>query len=151
MISEIFKSSVKKQKNGVVIYPNDLFDQRVQEEMIRADEYKSYFVYAEIDFTAIRNSLPPEQEGKFWDAVLKSFATKGRGSDVIGMLENDEGIGIIMLDSKMDGWHRLVGRIKEFSKTSISDIETPISTIKAFVYPAYIDAEKPSTVQESIA
>ena len=65
MISEIFKSSVKKQKNGVVIYPNDLFDQRVQEEMIRADEYKSYFVYAEIDFTAIRNSLPSEQEGKF--------------------------------------------------------------------------------------
>jgi len=151
MISEFFQSSVKKQKNGVFIYPNDLFDLRIQEEMIRADEYKSYFVYAEIDFTAIRNALPNEQEGKFWDAVLKTFATKGRGSDIVGMLENDEGIGIIMLDSKMDGWHRLLGRIKEFSKDSISNIEKPLSSIKAFVYPAYLDTESPTKVQETVA
>ncbi|MBP5248097.1 MAG: hypothetical protein J6Z31_09615 [Fibrobacter sp.] len=151
MISEVFLSSVKKQKNRLVIYPNDLFDQRVQEEMIRADEYKSYFVYAEIDFGAVRKALPNDQEGKFWDAVFKSFATKGRGSDVIGMLENDEGIGVIMLDSKMDGWDRLVGRIKEFSKNSISNIENPLGTIKAFVYPAYIDTESPAAAQESIS
>ncbi len=150
MISENFLSSVKKQKNSVVIYPNDLFDQRIQEEMIRTDEYKSYFVYAEIYFDAIRKALPSDQEGKFWDAVFKSFATKGRGSDIIGMCENDEGIGIIMLDSKMDGWLRLVGRIKEFTKNSISNIENPLSTIKAFVYPAYIDTESPTPVQESL-
>ena len=70
---------------------------------------------------------------------------------IIGMLENDEGIGVLMLDSKMDGWDRLVGRIKEFSKNSISNIENPLGTIKAFVYPAYIDTESPAAAQESIS
>ena len=151
MIPEFFHSYIKKQKNGVVLYPNGLFDQRVQEEMIRADEYKSYFVYAEIDFDSIRNALPQDQEKKFWEAVFKSFATKGRGSDVLGILENESGVGIIMLDSKMDGWDRLVGRIKEFTKNSINDIGKPLNTIKAFVYPAYIDSETPEATQEAHA
>lgn len=151
MIPEFFQSYMKKQKNGVVLYPNDLFDQRVQEEMIRADEYKSYFVYAEIDFDSIRNALPQDQEEKFWEAVFKSFATKGRGSDVLGILENESGVGIIMLDSKMDGWDRLVGRIKEFTKNSINDIDKPLNTIKAFVYPAYIDSKTPEATQEAHA
>jgi len=151
MIPEFFHSYIKKQKNGVVLYPNDLFDQRVQEEMIRADEYKSYFVYAEIDFDSIRNALPQDQEEKFWEAVFKSFATKGRGSDVLGILENESGVGIIMLDSKMDGWDRLVGRIKEFTKNSINDIDKPLNTIKAFVYPAYINSETPEATQEAHA
>ena len=149
MIPEFFHRYIKKQKNGVVLYPNDLFDQRVQEEMIRADEYKSYFVYAEIDFDSIRNALPKDQEEKFWEAVFKSFATKGRGSDVLGLLENESGVGIIMLDSTMDGWDRLVGRIKEFSKNFIIDFGKPLSTIKAFVYPAYLDSKTPAAAQEN--
>lgn len=137
MISKFFQDYVKKQKYGLVIYPNDLFELRIQEEMIRADEYKSFFVYAEMDFTAIQKALPKDEEEKFWDAVFKGIATKGRGSDVVGLLEN--GIGFIMLDSKMDGWLRLVGRFKEFAKNSVSDIDRPIETIKAFVYPAHIE------------
>lgn len=140
MIPNFFQDCIKKQKYGIVVYPNDLFELRVQEEMIRADEYKSYFVYAEMDFRAIRDSLPKDEEENFWEAVLRSFASKGRASDVIGLLENENGIGLIMLASKMDGWHRLVGRFKEFAKNSVSDIQRPIDTIKAFVYPAYIEA-----------
>ncbi len=139
MIPKFFQDCIKKQKYGIVIYPNDLFELRVQEEMIRADEYKSYFVYAEMDFKAIREALPKDKEEIFWKAVLKGFATKGRASDVIGFLENESGIGLIMLDSKMDGWLRLVGRFKEFAKDSISDIKQPIDTVKAIVYPAYIE------------
>lgn len=150
MIPKFFQDSIKKQKYGIVIYPNDLFELRVQEEMIRADEYKSYFVYAEMDFGAIRNALPKDEEEKFWKAVLKSFATKGRGSDVIGFLENDSGIGLIMLDSRMDGWHRLVGRFKEFAKDSVSDVKRPINTVKAFVYPAYIEAPKPELSEAAV-
>ena len=148
MISKFFQDYVKKQKYGLVVYPNDLFELRIQEEMIRADEYKSFYVYAEMDFTAIQNALPKDEEEKFWDAVFKGIATKGRGSDVVGLLEN--GIGIIMLDSKMDGWLRLVGRFKEFAKNSVSDIDRPIETIKAFVYPAHIERsnfKKPETAE----
>lgn len=140
MISKFFPDCIKKQKYGIVIYPNDLFELRVQEEMIRADEYKSFFVYVEMDFRAIRAALPSDEEEKFWKAVFSSFATKGRGSDVIGFLENESGIGLVLLDSMMDGWHRLAGRFKEFAKDSVADIQRPLDTIKALVYPAYIEA-----------
>ena len=104
MISEYLKTCIRKQKREIVVYPNDLFEQRVQEEMIRTDEYKSYFVYAELDFESVRKNLPADQEEKFWEAFFKTLATKGRGSDVLGLLEKDSGLGLILLDSKMDGW-----------------------------------------------
>ncbi len=140
MVSKFFSDCIKKQKYGIVIYPNDLFELRVQEEMIRADEYKSFFVYVEMDFRAIRAALPSDEEEKFWRAVFSSFATKGRGSDVVGFLENKSGIGLILLDSKMEGWRRLAGRFKEFAKDSVTDIQRPLDTVKALVYPAYIEA-----------
>ncbi len=139
MISKFFQDCIKKQKYGIVIYPNDLFELRVQEEMIRADGYRSFFVYVEMDFLAIRDTLPQDEEEKFWKAVFRGFATKGRGSDVVGFLENESGIGLIMLDSKMDGWRRLAGRFKEFAKDSVTDIQRPLDTVKAFVYPPYIE------------
>ena len=141
MISEQLKNFIKKQKSRIVVYPNDLFEQRVQEEMIRADEYKSFFVYVELDFAAIRKNLFKDQEEKFWDAFFKSLASKGRGSDVLGLLEKNSGFGLIMLDSKMEGWTRLLGRIREFGKNSVNEMNKPLSTIKAFVYPAYIEQE----------
>ena len=64
MISEQLKNFIKKQKSRIVVYPNDLFEQRVQEEMIRADEYKSFFVYVDLDFAAIRKNLFKDQEEK---------------------------------------------------------------------------------------
>ena len=139
MISDFFQNWIKKQKYGIVVYPNALFDLRIQEEMIRADEYKSYFVYVELDFAAIGKTLTPAEELEFWKAVLRSLATKGRGSDVFGLLENGNGLGIVLLDAKMDGWLRLEGRIREFAKDTVADIAKPLQTIKAFVYPAYID------------
>ena len=150
MIPKFFQECIKKQKYGIVIYPNDLFELRVQEEMIRADEYKSYFVYAEMDFRAIRDALPNDEEEKFWKAVLKSFATKGRGSDVIGFLENDNGIGLIMLDSRIDGWRRLVGRCKEFAKDSVSDVTRQRNTVKAFVDPAYSENPTPEVSEAAV-
>ena len=139
MISEYLKTCIRKQKREIVVYPNDLFEQRVQEEMIRTDEYKSYFVYAELDFESVRKNLPADQEEKFWEAFFKTLATKGRGSDVLGLLEKDSGLGLILLDSKMDGWDRLVGRIREFGRDGVTDFGKLLGTAKAFVYPAYID------------
>ena len=107
--------------------------------MIRTDEYKSYFVYAELDFESVRKNLPADQEEKFWEAFFKTLATKGRGSDVLGLLEKDSGLGLILLDSKMDGWDRLVGRIREFGRDGVTDFGKLLGTVKAFVYPAYID------------
>lgn len=141
MILNFFQACIQRQKYGLVIYPANFFDLRIQEEMIRADDAKSFFVYAELDFEAIRQKLSESEEKKFWESVLKSFATKGRGSDVIGMLEKDRGIGLLLLDSQMDGWSRLCDSICEYCKGSIGDIEAPLQAVKTFVYPALIAKE----------
>ncbi|MCK9183558.1 MAG: hypothetical protein M0P13_11880 [Fibrobacteraceae bacterium] len=141
MIADFFPNWIEKQKYGIVVYPADLFELRIQEEMIRADEYKSYFVYVEIDFNAIRKELKGEEaEYEFWKAFLKCLATKDRGSDVYGLLKNNTGIGLLLLDSKMEGWRRLEGRIKEFSKITLGDISEVLKKgIKEFVYPACLE------------
>lgn len=140
MISEYLLDCIKKQKYELVIYPNDLFDLRIQEEMIRADEDKSFFVYAEFLFEQIQQTLPPDEEKKFWKSFAKCLSSQGRGSDVVGLLGNGKGVGIILVDSKMDGWARLAGRLREFSKDSVSDPSKPLDTVKVFVYPAYIES-----------
>lgn len=141
MISRFFQDCIRKQKYGLAIYPSDLFDLRIQEEMIRADEHRSYFVYAEMFFSAVKDALVENEEEAFWDAVLRAFATNGRGSDVMGLLENESGIGIILHDSQMVGWNRLLGRFREFAKNSIADVEKPLGTAKALVYPMHINAQ----------
>lgn len=141
MILNFFQDYIQRQKYGIVIYPANFFELRIQEEMVRADDSKSFFVYAEFDFETIRQKLSAGKEEVFWKAVLKSFATTGRGSDVIGMLEKNRGVGLLLLDSKMNGWKRLRESICECCKDSIGDIEAPLRTVKAFVYPAHLTEE----------
>src|SRR5574344_12464 len=138
MIKEFLLNWIKNQKYGIVVYPTELFDLRIQEEMIRADESKEYFVYVEVNFAKIRETLKTDgDEVTFWKAFLKSLATTSRGSDIYGILEKESGFGLVLLDSKMDGWIRLEGRIRESCKLSLDNIQRSlVNGCKAFVYPA---------------
>ena len=138
MIEDFLFNWIKKQKYGITVYPADLFELRIQEEMIRTDEAHGFFVYIEVSFVKVRETLKDENaEYDFWKAFLKSLATKNRGSDSYGLLQGNSGIGLLLLDSEMQGWYRLKGRIQEFCRLTIGDVsETLNQGIKAFVYPA---------------
>ncbi|MDR1759603.1 MAG: hypothetical protein LBR60_03645 [Fibrobacter sp.] len=141
MTHEIILNWLQNLRSDVTIYPDAFFELRTQEEMIRADENKSFFVYVEIKFDKIESTFSDETAEKaFWENFLKCIAFKDRGSDVLGFLPERAGLGLLMLDSKMSGWTRLKGRIEEFCRRSLGDVSEILDTkVRAFVYPACLD------------
>jgi hypothetical protein len=77
----------------------------------------------------------------FWDIFLAAMSKNGRSSDIIGFLENESGLGLLLLDSKVEGWTRLKGRIAQMALVhSFEDDMLAIlnETIKPILYPACI-------------
>ena len=69
-----------------------------------------------------------------------ALSKNNRGSDIIGFLEQESGIGMLLLDSKLPGWERVKGRIEQTSREQGYRVFTPIlnNIIKPIVYPACI-------------
>ena len=140
MKQELFKL-IRKHRFNISIYTAEIFERRCQEEIIRSDEDKSSFVYLELDFAAIRKLLQTEEESmEFWDVFLTALDKNNRGSDIIGFLENETGLGMLLLDSKIEGWIRVRGRILQTAdRMGCTYIASVLSTIvKPIVYPTCI-------------
>ena len=98
-------------------------------------------MYLELDFAAIRKLLQTEEESmEFWDVFLTALDKNNRGSDIIGFLENEAGLGMLLLDSKIEGWIRVRGRILQTAdRMGCTSIASVLSTIvKPIVYPTCI-------------
>ena len=140
MKQELFKL-IRKHRFNISIYTSEIFERRCQEEIIRSDEDKSSFVYLEFDFAAIRKILKTEEEStQFWEVFLTALNKNNRGSDIIGFLENEAGLGMLLLDSKIEGWIRVRGRILQTADSmGCTSIASVLSTIvKPIVYPTCI-------------
>ena len=140
MKQELFKL-IRKHRFNISIYTSEIFERRCQEEIIRSDEDKSSFVYLEFDFAAIRKILKTEEEStQCWDVFLTALNKNNRGSDIIGFLENEAGLGMLLLDSKIEGWIRVRGRILQTADSmGCTSIASVLSTIvKPIVYPTCI-------------
>ncbi len=140
MKQELFKL-IRKHHFNISIYTSEIFERRCQEEIIRSDEDKSSFVYIEFDFSSIRKILPTEEESSlFWEVFLSALNKNNRGSDILGFLENDTGLGMLLLDSKIEGWIRVRGRIlqKADSLGLPSAVSVLANTVKPIVYPTCI-------------
>ena len=141
MKQELFKL-IRKHHFNISIYTEEIFERRCQEEIIRSDEDQSSFVYLEFDFGAIRKILPSEDANiQFWEVFLTALNKNNRGSDIIGFLENETGLGMLLLDSKIEGWIRVRGRILQTADSmGFNSAASLISaTVKPIVYPACIN------------
>ena len=141
MKQELFKL-IRKHHFNIAIYTEDIFERRCQEEIIRSDEDKSSFVYLEFDFAAIREQVGDENANiQFWEIFLTALNKNNRGSDIIGFLENETGLGMLLLDSKIEGWVRVRGRILQTASDKGLNIAAPVLTalVKPIVYPACIN------------
>ncbi len=132
---------ISKHKYDISIYTEEIFERRCQEEIIRSDEDHSSFVYIEFDFENVKKQVGGEEMGaQFWEVFLASLHKSNRGSDIIGFLEGGSGLGMLLLDSKIEGWNRVKGRIQqmaislnfESANMVLNDLVRPI------VYPACI-------------
>ena len=140
-MKELLFNLIRKHKYNISIYTEEIFERRCQEEIIRSDEDNSSFVYLEFDFETLKKEFPDEGMFiQFWNSVFAVLSSGSRGSDIIGFLENGSGLGMLMLDSKLDGWYRVKGRIEQ--KTAAGNLEN-VKTIldkivKPILYPACI-------------
>ena len=141
MMKEELFNLIKKHQYNISIYTEDIFERRCQEEIIRSDEDKSSFVYIEFDFESINITLANESNShQFWSIFLETLSQNKRGNDVLGFLEHESGIGLLLLDSKLDGWTRLVGRfIRTASKHNFEITNLVLEkNVKPIVYPSCI-------------
>jgi hypothetical protein len=140
MKQELFKL-IRKHHFNISIYTEYIFERRCQEEIIRSDEDKSSFVYLEFDFSAIENILKDRDTCiQFWDVFLTALNKNSRGSDILGFLENGSGLGMLLLDSKIEGWIRIRGRLLQTANDmdfkGLSNVLSAI--VKPIVYPACV-------------
>jgi len=145
MKDELF-NLIRKRHIEISLYTEEIFERRCQEEIIRSDEEQSSFVYLEFDFAAISSAFPTvDVTMAFWDSLLSTIAKSNRGSDIIGFLENATGLGLLLLDSKEEGWKRVKGRILQTAKENGTEGVQRVleSLIKPIVYPACV--QDPST------
>ena len=141
MKQELFKL-IRKHHFNISIYTEEIFERRCQEEIIRSDEDQSSFVYLEFDFGAIRKILQSEDANiQFWEVFLTALNKNNRGSDIIGFLENETGLGMLLLDSKIEGWIRVRGRILQTADSMGFNSAASLisSTVRPIVYPACIN------------
>ena len=145
---------IKKHQYNISIYTEDIFERRCQEEIIRSDEDNSSFVYIEFDFESIDNTLGNETNSQqFWSVFMETLSKNKRGDDVLGFLEHDSGIGLLLLDSKLEGWTRLIGRFKQTANSQNFEIIDLVlnNNVKPIVYPACIqDINKAQEAEQQV-
>ena len=137
---------IKKHQYNISIYTEDIFERRCQEEIIRSDEDNSSFVYIEFDFNSIEHILGNESNSQqFWNVFLETLSQNKRGNDILGFLEHENGIGLLLSDSKLDGWTRLAGRfIRTASKHDFEIMNLVFeNNVKPIVYPSCIQDIQP--------
>ena len=144
MMKELLFNLIRKHHYNISIYTEEIFERRCQEEIIRSDEDKSSFVYLEFDFKTIKEMLKTDEQNEiFWEVFLESLTKNSRGSDIIGLLENNSGLGMLLLDSKLEGWNRVRGRIEQIAqRREFSAISLILpNAVRPIVYPACIQDE----------
>ena len=141
MMKELLFNLIRKHHSNISIYTEEIFGRRCQEEIIRSDEEKSSFVYIEFDFNTISRAIPDQDAfTRFWDVFFMALSKNNRGSDIIGFLEQESGIGMLLLDSMLPGWERIKGRIVQTAREQGLDTSKLVldDIIKPIVYPACI-------------
>ena len=142
---------IKKHQYNISIYTEDIFERRCQEEIIRSDEDNSSFVYIEFDFDNLETILGNKANAlQFWNIFLETLSKNKRGSDIIGFLENESGIGLLLLDSKLEGWTRVAGRFQRTASKHNFDIMSLVfeKNVKPIVYPSCIQDIQPQDTQK---
>ena len=153
MKQELFKL-IRKHHFNISIYTAEIFERRCQEEIIRSDEDQSSFVYLEFNFDEIKKVAQSDEDSlRFLEVMLTALNRNNRGSDILGFLENDSGLGMLLLDSKIEGWIRVRGRILQCANSEGFSKATNIiaSVVKPIVYPTCIADAQDLKAIESVS
>jgi len=103
-MKDLFEPLLQESEHELFLYPWEIFELRIQEEMVRADRSNCGFGYMEIGYQGLRNAIVPNVDDRtLWRAVLQFIAETLRGSDIKGYLADNRGVGLVFLDSDLTG------------------------------------------------
>lgn len=95
---------LEELQNELFLYSWEIFELRIQEEMLRADRTGSGFGYLELSFSKIRSIIQaPVSDQDLWRVIFSFFSETMRGSDIKGFLSGNTGVGLVFLDADHDG------------------------------------------------
>jgi len=137
---------VWRHRHELFIYPWEMFELRIQEEMVRSDRSGSSFVYMELRFNRIEKlALPFVSSEDLWKEILRLLTEVFRGSDLKGYLEGNSGIGIVLLDSIYEGAQESGQRILNqlIQKGWFSENLTLEAFLKITLYPESVHQPNP--------
>lgn len=136
-MKEYFQHLTKKKSFTLTIYPAETLERRAQEEIVRSDENKTYFIYAEASFAALEAAIPLEaDQNLFLDIFLQCLQSNIRGSDAIGMLPGDSGVVLLMPETQKDGWVRFQKAFSQKLADRKDLCKAFAETITPIVYPS---------------
>ncbi|HSQ42195.1 MAG TPA: hypothetical protein VLM37_07960 [Fibrobacteraceae bacterium] len=137
---EIIESLRSEFQNSLFLYPWEIFELRIQEEMIRADRSNSCFSYLEIPFDLLRPMIKPQVDDRtLWHMTFQFLTETMRGSDLKGLLSENKGIGLVSLDCGIQGAlesrSRYWMRLKGLSWLIEECLQKGIESLRATQYP----------------
>lgn len=136
MLWETFHNLSGKKSLRLVVYPADIFERRAQEEIVRSDESKGSFVYIEIDFFSLDEKIPVESDREiFLYALLDSLKNDIRSIDFVGYLPKNQGIALILPESREEGWSRFEDSLLERLPKRRDLFEIFKASVRPIIYP----------------
>jgi len=140
MIPDYLVDTLQRYSSAYFLYPWNLFELRLQEEMVRSDRSGSPFYYVELPFSSVSTRwVVPGHARRFWEVLLRTMESAARGSDIKGFLEDEKGLGIVLLDSGPEGWQEFYSRLCLAIKTDATELEGHleqwVSELPRFHYP----------------
>ena len=109
MMWEYFIHLAKKKSFLKMIYPANIFERRIQEEIVRTDNSNYFFVYTEFDFENLKPFFKTKEDSElFVRTLLNCLINDIRSSDAIGFLPKERGVGVLMPESSNNAFDRIV-------------------------------------------
>lgn len=104
MSIDVLETVLQEFETELFLYSWEIFELRIQEEMLRADRTGAGFGYLELPFARIRAMIRPEiEERELWLAIFRFLSETMRGSDIKGFLSANAGVGLVFLDATPQG------------------------------------------------
>lgn len=140
MIPDYLVEQLDRYQTEFFIYPWNLFELRLQEEMIRSDRSGSPFCYVEMNFSHWNRAWTQATDARHFSALLfQALANTARGSDFKGYLEHDKGLGLVFLDSGLKAWQQFYQRLHALMEQQAPELVPQLaeweSLLVRFEYP----------------
>ncbi len=95
-------SVISPQDIGNTVYPTDLFKARLKEEFLRTNRIQKPFLYFKVvtrQFDLVNFTKPDSASIRAWKIAVLTLLTETKFTDIVGYLDDANGLGVILLDS----------------------------------------------------